>query len=61
RLGQSADKIASEYDLSLSEVDVALSYYFDNRPENDESISASDAFINTMRQRSFSNIHQRIK
>ncbi len=43
-MGQSADEISSDYNLTLAEVYAALAYYFDNRKEIDESIAAADAF-----------------
>jgi len=51
RLGMSADQIASEYDLDLSQIYAALVYYFDNREQIDESIRESEAFITELRKR----------
>ena len=39
RMGESADEIATEYDLTLADVYAALAYYFDRRAEIDESIN----------------------
>lgn len=49
RLGLTADDIAAEYDLTLSEVYSALAYYYDHRPEIDEAIRAGQAFVEAMR------------
>jgi uncharacterized protein (DUF433 family) len=49
RLGRSADEIASEYDLSLTQVYAALAYYFSHREEIDRSISESEAFIEQLK------------
>jgi len=49
RLGKSADEIASDYSLTLSEVHAALSYYFDHRAEIDDSIVDGQAFADALR------------
>jgi uncharacterized protein (DUF433 family) len=49
RIGQSADEIAAEYDLSLSDIYAALTYYFDHRIDIDRSIEESKAFVEAMR------------
>jgi uncharacterized protein (DUF433 family) len=49
RLGKSADEIAAEYDLTLSDVYAALAYYFDHRQEIDARITEDRAFVETLR------------
>jgi uncharacterized protein (DUF433 family) len=49
RLGRDADAIASDYDLSLSEIHAALSYYFDHRSEVDQDILSGHAFVESLR------------
>ena len=49
RLGKSADEIAAEYDLTLSDVYAALAYYFDHREEIDARIAEDRAFVETLR------------
>jgi uncharacterized protein (DUF433 family) len=49
RLGKSADEIAAEYDLTLSDVYAALAYYFDHRQEIDARITEDRAFVQTLR------------
>ncbi len=49
RMGQSAEAIASEYDLSLGSVHAALAYYFDHREEVDRRIEEGDAFAEAMK------------
>jgi uncharacterized protein (DUF433 family) len=44
RMRWSADKIASEYNLTLSDVYAALAYYFDHREEIDKNIRDENAF-----------------
>lgn len=51
QLGQSADEIATEYDLTLAEVYAALAYYFDHRAEIDHSIRKGHAFAEALRKR----------
>ena len=43
-MGLSADEIAAEYGITLSDVYAALAYYYDHRTEIDESIQADEAF-----------------
>ena len=43
-LGKSADEIAAEYDLTLSDVYAALAYDFDHREEIDARITEDGAF-----------------
>src|SRR5260221_9579686 len=45
RMGMSADGIADEHELTLSQVYAALAYYYDNRSEIDESIRADEEFL----------------
>jgi uncharacterized protein (DUF433 family) len=56
RLGRSADEIAAEYDLSLTEVYAALAYYFSHREEIDRSISESETFVDQMKSKTPSKI-----
>jgi uncharacterized protein (DUF433 family) len=48
RLGKSADEIATEYDLSLSDVYAALADYFDHQIEIDQAIEENQDFLQTM-------------
>ncbi|PSQ25640.1 hypothetical protein BRD06_06735 [Halobacteriales archaeon QS_9_67_15] len=61
RLGWSADEIASEYDLDLSDIYAALSYYFANREAVDDSIEAGEAFVETLRQKTPSLLQQKLE
>ena len=49
-LGKSADEIADEHELSLSDVYAALAYYFDHQEEIDKDLGESRAFLETMRE-----------
>lgn len=49
RLGKSADEIATEYDLTLSDIYAALAYYFDHRVEIDAQIEESMAFAQNLK------------
>ena len=61
RLGRSADEIASEYDLDLADIYAALAYYFDHRAEIDESIEASQRWIEERRQQAPSKVTQKLQ
>ncbi len=61
RLGKSADEIATEYDLTLSDVYAALAYYFDNREAIDESIAMSKALVANLRKKNVSQLAKRIQ
>ena len=56
RIGKSADEIAAEHDLTLSDVFAALAYYFDHRAEIDEAIRADLDFVEGLRSRSVSKL-----
>ena len=60
RLGKSADEIATEYDLTLSDVYAALAYYFDNREAIDESIAKSKALVSSLRKKNVSRLAQKL-
>jgi uncharacterized protein (DUF433 family) len=60
RMGKSVEEIAAEYDLSLADIHAGLAYYFDHRAEIDASIQESDAFVESMRQRTPSKLWRRL-
>ncbi|MGE3799841.1 MAG: DUF433 domain-containing protein [Candidatus Kapaibacterium sp.] len=49
--GESPDEIAAEYNLTLSEIYAALSYYHDHQNEIDASIHESQEFADNLRVR----------
>ena len=57
-MGKSADEIATEYDLTLSEVYAGLVYYFDHREEMDELIAESERFVQVLRGRVSSKVNR---
>ena len=59
RMGLSADSIADEYGLSLSEVYAGLAYYYDNRLEIDESIRADEELVTDLKRVSRSKIDEK--
>lgn len=59
-LGQSADEIAAEHDLTLGDVYAALAFYFDNRVAIDQQITDDDAFIDTLRSESYSRLREKL-
>jgi uncharacterized protein (DUF433 family) len=60
-LGRAADEIATEYDLSISDIYAALAYYYDHRDEIDTSIRESETFIETLRQKTPSKVSKKIR
>jgi uncharacterized protein (DUF433 family) len=60
RLGKSADEIAADYDLTLSDIHAALSYYFDHRASIDDDIDSGEAFIAGLRERMPSKVDQEV-
>jgi uncharacterized protein (DUF433 family) len=60
RIGRGVEEIASEYDLSLSDIHAALAYYFDHRTEIDQAIDESQAFAEELRQRTPSKLWQKL-
>ncbi|TDI97960.1 MAG: DUF433 domain-containing protein [Caldithrix sp.] len=50
RMGLSADEIATEHELELSDVYAALTYYHDHRAEINESIRTDEAFIKNLQK-----------
>ncbi len=60
RMGQSADEIATEYNLDLAAVHAALAYYFDHRVEMDEAIEQRDRFLRRIIDKTPSKIDRKI-
>lgn len=61
RLGRSADEIASEHDLELTDIYAALAYYFAHREEIDQSIRESEAFVEELRRQTPSKLQQELE
>lgn len=61
RMGLSADEIASEYGLTLSEIHAALAYYYDRRAEIDQSIRDERAFVEEIRQMTPSKLPEKLR
>lgn len=60
-MGLSADEIAVEYNLTLSEVYAALAYYYDHRAEIDESIRTDNAFVEQVRRMTPSKLPEKLR
>ena len=60
RMGLSADEIADQYGLSLSQVYAALAYYYDNREEIDAAIRAGEGYAEEMRKRTPSLLREKL-
>ena len=50
-MGMDADEIATDYELTLTEIYAALAYYFNNRQKIDQTIRDSQAFIEEMKKK----------
>jgi uncharacterized protein (DUF433 family) len=61
RLGQTADDIAAEHELTLADIHAALAFYFDHRAEIDQSIAEGEAFAEALRQRTPSKVRQKLQ
>ena len=61
RMGFSADEIAAEHGLTLSDVHAALTYYYDHLAEIDESIRADEAFIAELRKMTPSKLPEKLR
>ena len=61
RLGQSLEEVAAEYELTLTEVYAAMSFYYDNKVAIDESIQASETFADSLRPLYPSLLQEKIK
>ena len=61
RMGKSADEIATEYNLKLSDIHAALAYYFDHRIEIDKSIEESEMFVRNMQKNARSKLEHRFQ
>jgi len=61
RLGKSADEIATEYDLQISDVYAALAYYFDHRQDIDKALKESSEWIEALRQKTTPLVEKKIQ
>lgn len=50
RMGQSADEIATQYGLSLSDIYAALAYYYDHQQEIGGDIRESEQWVSQLRE-----------
>lgn len=56
--GLEPDEIADNYDLTLSQVYAALSYYYDNKHEIDATINERRALAQKMKEKRVGSRHQ---
>ncbi len=61
RMGMVADEIASEYDLSLVEIYVALAFYYANREVIDRSIKEDELFVEALRKKTPSLLQEKLR
>ena len=60
RMGKTADEIATEYDLSLSDIYAALAYYFDHQEDIDLLINESEDWIEELRAKTSSKVQKKL-
>jgi uncharacterized protein (DUF433 family) len=60
RMGLSADEIAADHSLALSDVYSALAYYHDHRAEIDQVIEEDRAFVEELRRITPSNLPEKL-
>ena len=56
----SADEIAAEYNLELSDVYAALAYYYDHREQINECIRTDEAFVEELRKKTHSKVTEKL-
>ncbi len=61
RMGKSADEIANEHELAISDIYAALAYYFDHRAELDEAMRESEAFVEELRRQIPSKLLEKLR
>lgn len=59
-MGFSVDEIATQYNLTLAEIYAALAYYYDHKPEIDQAMAESEAFVEELRQKMPSLLAQKL-
>lgn len=59
-MGRAVDEIATDYELSISDVYAALAYYHDHREEIDKSIKEDDEFVEALRKQTPSKLDKKI-
>lgn len=57
----SADEIATDFGLSLSDVYAALAYYYDHREEIDEAIKADNSLVEELQKITPSKIPEKLR
>lgn len=60
-LGMGGDEIATEHDLSLSEIYAALAYYFDHRSDIDQAIREDQELAATLKRISPSKLQEKLR
>ena len=60
RIGKSADEIAAEHGLALSDVYAALAYYYDHQVEIDRDIEQSKEFVRALKENAPSKLKQKL-
>jgi uncharacterized protein (DUF433 family) len=60
RLGMAVDSIAAEYNLTLTDIYIALAFYYVNREAIDQSIQADSQLAEALRKKTPSKLQQKL-
>ena len=60
RLGMSADQIAEEHDLLLTDLYLSLAFYYANRESIDESIRQDELFVEALKKNTPSILREKL-
>ena len=59
-MGQSAQEIASDFDITLADIYAALAYYYDHKEEIDQRSKEDEAFVEEMRRQTPALVAQKL-
>lgn len=60
RMGMGVDEIASNFSLTLTDIYIALAYYYANREAIDQSIRADETLVAALRQKTPSKLREKL-
>ena len=60
RMGMGVDEIASNYNLSLTDIYISLAYYYANRELIDQSIREDEVFAASLQQKTPSKLREKL-
>jgi uncharacterized protein (DUF433 family) len=60
RMGMGVDSISAEYDLSLTDIYIALAFYYANRERIDQTIREDEQYVLAQRKKTPSKLQQKL-